>query len=366
MNQIFLGVLSGTSMDAIDVAAYSFLDNVPKYLGGLSNKLPVEYKQKYQAIIDAKIVDIVALGELDHWTGDLFATAILSFLKHQKIPSSDVSAIGSHGQTLWHAPNNKIPFTIQLGDPNIIAVKTGITTVADFRRADIAAGGQGAPLAPAFHNAAFKHETEARCIINIGGISNISILENSNVIGFDIGPGNLLLDAWTHMHFKQDFDRDGIIASGGSLIPNLLNECLQDPYFKIAPPKSSGKEDFNLAWLQQKLNATNSNSASPQDILTTLTHLTAISIAETVKKHAPKSAVYLCGGGALNAFLRNIIQQSLGYTVATTTDLGIEPQWVEAALFAWLAQQRVTNQKLDLNRITGANVPLSLGAIYQP
>lgn len=364
MTKIYLGVLSGTSMDAVDVAAFSFEDNNAQYIAGLSIALPPEYKQKYCAIIDSAHCDLVTLGELNRWTGELFAQAVLNFLTQNKLSNADIVGIGSHGQTIWHSPNGKIPFTMQLGDPSTIALKTGITTVADFRSADIAAGGQGAPLAPALHQALFADPIESRCIVNIGGISNISVLANETVIGFDTGPGNCLLDSWATQYFNIEFDRDGTISKSGTVLNNLLELCLADPYFNKPIPKSTGKEYFNLQWLQNKLRDSNTTTSKPQDVLATLTVLTATCITQSIQQYAPNSAVYLCGGGTKNTFLIESINALLGYSSQTTAELGVDPSWVEAALFAWLAKQNLDGNKLNLKNITGSKTPILLGGVY--
>lgn len=363
MTNIYIGVLSGTSMDAVDVAAFTFNNSSAQLIASHSLNLPTDYKSRYLKIIDEQQCTLNQLGTLDHDTGELIATAVLNFLDQQKMSAQDITAIGSHGQTLWHAPNGTKPFTIQLGDPNIIAAKTGIKTVADFRRADIAAGGQGAPLAPAFHKAVFSSLDEDRCIVNIGGISNVSVLHDNEVLGFDTGPGNCLLDLCAQQHFNIPYDKDGAIASTGIVDQNLLTSCLSDPYFSKAAPKSSGREYFNATWLQNQLNKC-SAKLNPADILATLTNLTAQNIATAIQQLSNKPAVYLCGGGARNSSLCNILNNILGTSVQTTACLGIDPQWVEAGLFAWLAKQAVEGNRLDLKSITGSSKPVLLGGIY--
>lgn len=362
MNEIYIGLLSGTSMDAIDVAAIDFSDNTPKVIAALSTTLPNAYKTTYLEIINSGQCSLQQLGELDHWTGKLFATAVLDFLTaNPQINKNNIKAIGSHGQTIWHSPNGDKPFTMQIGDPNIIAVTTGLTTVADVRRADMAAGGQGAPLAPAFHQAVFSDPNEPRCILNIGGMSNISLLNNNTVIGFDTGPGNCLMDGWTKQHYNLDYDHNGEIAQTGKINNNLLQSCLADSFFAKPAPKSTGREYFNLAWLQTKLQS----NISPEDVLATLLELTAITITAAIKTTSLEiPRVFVSGGGAKNSALCARLSKLLEQDIQTTKTLGIDPEWMETALFAWIARQRVKNIPIDLKSITGSSKPIVLGSIY--
>jgi len=342
MSKLYLGVLSGTSMDAIDVAAVCFDAIQPKIHATYSATVAPGYKETYLRIINSGQCSLNELGELDQLTGELFAEAINECIRINKLNKADIQAIGSHGQTLWHAPQAKRPFSLQLGDPNVIAHRTGITTIADFRRADMAAGGPGAPLAPIFHKAVFAVPTESRCIINIGGFSNISVLEDGKHLGFDCGPGNCLMDYWVESHFNLDYDIDGKIAASGTVNHALLTAMLDDPYFAQPAPKSTGREYFNTAWLQEKLTACKQADISPTDIQATLLSLTVTSIANAIKDYAaPSTNVFLCGGGSKNLALRNLLGTQLEREILTTSALGIEPDWVEAALFAWFAKQNL-------------------------
>lgn len=351
-------------MDAIDAAAIDFSTNPPRVVATRSYALPEEYKDTYLKYIHATNCDFMALGQLDIYTGELFAKAILELLSKNNIDKSKVSAIGSHGQTLWHAPQVAKPFSIQLGDPNTIAYLTGITTIADFRMADIAAGGQGAPLAPAFHQAIFSNACEPRCVVNIGGFSNISVLAKNTWLGFDSGPGNCLMDYWANKYFNCKYDLDGQIAATGAVNEPLLQNMLKDPYFKLNAPKSTGHEYFNPHWLEKYLIDAKTNFDA-QDIMATLLHLTANSISIAIKNYAPaESSIFICGGGIKNKALIKQLSINLEREIYSTTSLGIEPQWMEAALFAWLAKQRFTCQAIDLSRITGSTKPVILGGIY--
>jgi len=364
MNDIYIGVLSGTSMDAIDVAAVDFSKHKPTIIDTFSAAIPSAYKTACLKIINSGQCSLIELGELDHWIGDLFANTVLEFLQHTNIPKDKIAAIGSHGQTIWHAPDANRPFTMQIGDPNIIAVKTGLTTIADFRRADIAAGGKGAPLIPAFHQACFSSAAENRCVVNIGGISNISFLSQGTVHGFDPGPGNCLMDLWTKQHFNLDYDKDGEIARSGKISPELLDLCMADPYFTKPAPKSTGLEYFNQQWLAAKLAKIKAN-ITPADILATLLQITATCISQAIlESNCSDARIYLFGGGSKNLTLCTALSKQLDRTIQTTQALGIEPSWMEAALFAWLAKETYTRSKVDLTSTTGATQPVILGGIY--
>lgn len=342
MTKLYLGVLSGTSMDAIDVAAVCFDGIQPKIYATYSTALTIEYKKSYLRVINAGQCSLNELGELDQLTGELFATAVNECIRINGLNKADIVAIGSHGQTIWHAPQAARPFSLQLGDPHVIANRTGITTIADFRRANMAAGGPGAPLAPIFHKAVFANSSESRCIVNIGGFSNISVLENCNYLGFDCGPGNCLMDYWVQTNFNLNFDIDGKIAASGAVSQTLLNTMLADPYFAMPAPKSTGREYFNAAWLQNKISACEHRNISLVDIQATLLELTVTTIANAIKDYAtPSTNVFLCGGGAKNLALRNLLGSQLEREILTTSALGIEPDWVEAALFAWFAEQKL-------------------------
>jgi anhydro-N-acetylmuramic acid kinase len=365
MSNLYIGILSGTSIDGIDVAAVSFDNKLPQITATKHNPLPA-YKDQILQIIHNSKCTLHELGELDVWIGELFADAILDFIEQKNIDKKDIVAIGSHGQTIWHAPRANKPFTMQIGDPNVIAVKTGITTIADFRRADIAAGGQGAPLIPAFHHAIFADPHEARCILNIGGVSNLSILEHGKHTGFDTGVGNYLMDFWTQQHFNLPYDIDGKLAASGTVNQTLLACLLDDPYFKAPPPKSTGREDFNPAWLAKKISACGQHNTAPIDVLATLLELTANSITDAIRSYAsPNTKVYAFGGGANNLSLCAKLSNNLEQIIQSTSALGVPGDWMEAALFAWLAKQRLNKTPIDLRAITGSRHPVLLGAIYE-
>ncbi|MGZ5030764.1 MAG: anhydro-N-acetylmuramic acid kinase, partial [Methylobacter sp.] len=281
------------------------------------------------------------------------------------IPASSIKAIGSHGLTIYHAPEIKFPFSLQIGDPNVIAELTGITTIADFRRRDIAAKGQGAPLVPAFHQAVFQHPDEHRCIVNIGGIANITVLpkhQSAEVIGFDTGPGNTLMDLWIKLHRNLSYDQSGTWAKSGKIDHDLVELLKQDAYFHTAPPKSTGKEYFSLPWIYQYFDAF---SYKAEDIQASLCFLTAITICDAIKEHAPATErIMICGGGIHNKYLLELIQQNIDCPVESTEQYGLHPDHVEAVAFAWLARQTLNNLPGNLKEVTGAVNSVILGGIY--
>lgn len=360
----FIGLMSGTSMDAIDAALVEFGDDHCHLLASHSHPIPATVGERLRQLISHETFNVHEYGTLDVELGRLFAAAANRLLQQSGCPAERVSAIGSHGQTVFHAPDDSPAFTLQIGDPNSIAQLTGITTVADLRRRDMAAGGQGAPLAPAFHNHAFRSTTHNRVILNIGGIANITLLAtapDTPTTGFDTGPGNCLLDCWIQQQRGQAFDEGGAWAASGEPDQALLSRLLDDPYFARPAPKSTGREYFHLRWLEQQ-----SPQGTPKDIQATLLELTVESIARAIETHAPASdELFVCGGGALNGFLMQRLALRLTpLRIATTTELGIDPEWVEAAAFAWLARQTLAGHPGNLPEVTGARQPVILGAIY--
>ncbi len=368
MNNQFIGVLSGTSMDAIDVALVAFNQDSPQLLATTTYPIPPEFRAQCFDITYSGQCSLDDLGTLDANAGILFAEAVLSLLKQKNISPKQIRAIGSHGQNLRHSPHLNPPFTLQIGDPNIIAERTGIPTVADFRRRDIAAGGQGAPLAPGFHANVFKSQTENRVIINIGGISNVTFLPASShnpITGFDTGPGNCLMDIWMLQHLNYSFDKGGRFASSGTVHPILLQECLQDPYFSKKPPKSTGREYFNDKWLNKNIHGINVAPIAPRDIQATLLALTAYSIGDAILQYGPNNAaVFVCGGGTHNTFLIETLKNYLQRPISSTETLGVPPDWVEAMLFAWLAKQTLEGKTGNCPTVTGAKNPAVLGGIF--
>jgi len=363
--------MSGTSLDGVDVAITEFTDNGTFHLIA-ARTFPLSEKlyQKLHGLIVAPHTDLKNLGNIDIALGKLIGNSINELLSEQNIKSNDVVAIGSHGQTLFHSPIDENPFSQQIGNANVISELTGITTVADFRQRDIAAGGQGAPLVPAFHQALFSADNEARVLVNIGGISNITYLPQTSVtkqkvLGFDTGPGNTLIDHWTKTQLGKSFDANGEWAATGQVSKKLLSELLNESYFTQSIPKSTGRELFNPDWLNNKLSAL-SIDLSAEDIQATLVELTVKSIATHIIQHANNSdSIFICGGGAHNGYMLSRLQQLLtSKRVMTTEDLGLHPDWVEASAFAWLAYRTMNKQPGNLPSVTGAKHPVVLGAIY--
>lgn len=373
-SELYVGLISGTSADGIDAALIEFKQDKPQLLAHHSHAFTSEQKKNIRSLMLPGDNEIDRMGVLDQQLGIEFAKAAIELLKNSNIDATKIVAIGSHGQTIRHRPPGELAaaFTLQIGDPNVIAQQTGITTVADFRRRDMAASGQGAPLAPAFHNAVFRSAEQTRFIVNIGGIGNITYLPvdtdsscTNTVIGFDTGPGNCLMDEWIQLHQQKHFDADGQWAAQGRVDNTLLQTLLQHPYFKKTAPKSTGREEFHLPWLQAILNSFPETKAV--DVQTTLAELTAQTIANDIKKLALQQAseVFVCGGGAHNKYLLQRLSVALTPNrVSTTAELGISPDWVEAAAFAWMAQQAVNHKPGNLPSVTGANQEVILGGVY--
>jgi anhydro-N-acetylmuramic acid kinase len=362
--------MSGTSMDGIDAALVSFGDHECNVLATLSVPYPDELrKELLGASRTPAECTVDKVGQLDHWVGSCFRDAALQLIFESGTDSATISAIGSHGQTLRHQPRTARPFTLQIGDANIIASGTGITTVGDFRRRDLAAGGEGAPLAPAFHRWLFTDPTKNRAVLNIGGIANITILTGSSdsVIGFDTGPGNTLLDGWIRSNLDQPFDESGSWAESGRVSEPLLGQFLADPYFDQPPPKSTGFEYFNYAWVQAKLAAPGVPKIAPVDVQATLAELSAKTISACILKYAPDIVeVLVCGGGIHNGDLMDRLRSYLsGVEVSSTEKYGLHPDWVEAAAFAWLAKRCLEGKTGNLPEVTGASHAEVLGAIYK-
>jgi len=382
---LYVGLMSGTSLDGIDAVLIEFSNQsheiTPRLIAAETFAIPADLRRELIALCQPGDNEIERMGRADRELGIQFAEATRQLLGKAGIEARAIAAIGSHGQTIRHRPtpgpgpdNHRPAFTLQIGDPNTIAQLTRITTVADFRRRDIAAGGQGAPLVPAFHRAIFSGERN-RIILNIGGMANITALPGKgepgntvplgfDVLGFDTGPGNTLLDAWINHQRQLDFDRDGAWASSGVVQRDLLDRLLADPFFGAPPPKSTGRELFNLDWLGRHLAQLAPLAAV--DVQATLAELTAVSIRDAIVGLPTASQeVFVCGGGAYNRDLmlrleRLLHPRQLGHTGL----LGIAPEWVEAAAFAWLARETLAGRPGNEPAVTGASEYCVLGAIY--
>ena len=394
---LYIGMMSGTSLDGMDAVLCQFGNDSSaetdtqqplRLLATLSQDFPPRLREVLLALCQPNGVQelIPTVGEpnseLDWfgWASKAYAEfaseVVNNLLQQSNTDVESVLAIGCHGQTVRHRP--QMGFSLQLVDANIIAERTGISVVSDFRRRDMAVGGQGAPLVPAFHQALFATPDSTRVLLNLGGIANITILpanessvNNSPVIGYDTGPANLLLDAWTALHTDKDYDAGGAWAQSGQVIEPLLNQLIEHPFFARTYPKSTGREDFNLAWLQSELQKFDQASAhirySSADVQATLTELTAMSASMQINMFInakENSSVYVCGGGALNDYLMTRLQAHLPhFTVETTASLGLNPAWVEAVAFAWLARQTLMGETGNLPAVTGANKGVVLGQV---
>ncbi|WP_409310808.1 anhydro-N-acetylmuramic acid kinase [Pectobacterium sp. B1J-3] len=360
----YIGVMSGTSLDGIDVVLAAIDEHTVAQQASYCHPIPPDIKKTILSMCQGQKVTLSALGQLDTRLGILFADAVLALLKKTELNPQDITAIGCHGQTVWHEPNGEAPCTLQIGDNNRISAMTGITTVGDFRRRDLAYGGQGAPLVPAFHHALLLHSIERRIVLNIGGIANISLLVPGVAVrGYDTGPGNMLLDAWIWRHCAQPYDKDAEWALSGQVNALLLQRLMTDPYFSQRAPKSTGREYFNMGWLERKLSGL--PPLSPQDVQATLTELTAVSVADQVLLSGGCERLLVCGGGARNPLIMARLSALLpGIEVSTTDEFGISGDDMEALAFAWLASRTLSGLPGNLPSVTGASQETLLGAIY--
>lgn len=364
-----MGLMSGTSIDGIDAALVDFSDNTtPRLICTHSHSWPASVFTELLTSRDIPDEKLKELHPLDIRLGEIFAEATIALLEKAKLTAKDIIAIGNHGQTLRHRPNANPPFSLQFGDARTLAQKTGIRVVSNFRTADIEAGGQGAPLAPAFHAAVFRNETEPRGILNIGGIANLTLLPTDprqTIIGFDTGPGNNMMDAWMIKSCGQRFDDNGHFARTGQINEILLQQCLSDDYFHASPPKSTGFEQFNLSWFNKQVEKCVIKDLDPADVQATLCELTARSIATAVMQESYNiTRVLVCGGGVHNSYLMERLQCLLsGCKVESTDVCGIHPDWVEAITFAWLAKQTINGLPGNIPSVTGAKEAVVLGQI---
>lgn len=360
--------MSGTSADGLDAALVDFISPQPKLILAQSSSIPDNLKQEIHNLSISSANEIDQIKSVDQEIAFLSALAVKQLCTDAHIKPEDICAIGSHGQTIRHYPTKPqaLGYSLQVGDPNIIAEQTGITTVADFRRRDIAAGGHGAPLAPAFHKTVFHSQDSDRIILNLGGIANITYIpKQGNVLGYDTGPANTLMDAWCQQHCQLAFDRDGTWANSGVADTQLLSKLLEHSYLRLEAPKSTGREDFHLPWLTEQL--THLPPLKPVDVQATLLAFTAETIATEIEKQDPEkqAEIYTCGGGSHNNVLMTQLLEKLSpRKVAPTAELGIHPDWVEAMAFAWLAKQTMEKAAGNLPEVTGADKAVILGGIY--
>ena len=367
MTDYYVGLMSGTSMDGIDAALVSFGDASVAIHATHTEPYPRELQDALMiAIREPLDVPLDTSGELDRRVGECFRDAALAVIDKSGVSRQEIVATGSHGQTLRHQPNAVAPFSLQIGNAKIIAAGTGTTTVANFRAADIAVGGQGAPLVPPFHQWLFGSETHGRVIVNIGGIANITVLPagGSDILGFDTGPGNGLMDAWISRHQDEPYDEDGAWAASGTVIESLLAAFQSDPYFKLRPPKSTGFEYFNPKWLQ----SFDIDRFAAADVQATLCELSATTITTAINESAGDTGeVFVCGGGVhTSELMRRLNHHLSAATVSSTHSAGLDPDWVEAVAFAWLAMRTMHTKTGNLPSVTGASHKVVLGDIHSP
>ncbi|WP_373990525.1 anhydro-N-acetylmuramic acid kinase [Duganella sp. BuS-21] len=361
---LYIGLMSGTSLDGVDGALAQCDGDAITTIAASYVAFPPSLRAELMALQASGANEIEREALAANQLAQHYAQCVAALLHVAATPAQDVRAVAVHGQTIRHRP--ELGFTRQTNNPALLAELCGIDVIADFRSRDIAAGGQGAPLVPAFHQALFGKQGQARVVANIGGIANISVLSgDGRVIGFDTGPGNVLMDGWIHRHRQQEYDADGAWAAGGKVIPALLAELLKEPYLALPAPKSTGRDLFHMDWLDARL--AGHQPAAPEDVQRTLTAYTAVTLADAIRAHGGGAdAVYICGGGAYNGVLMEALGQALGNQVllASTQALGVAPNRVEALAFAWLGHRFSERLAGNLPSVTGAQGDRVLGALY--
>lgn len=368
---LYLGLISGTSMDAIDAALVEIDKSGVQLKHFLETPYGAALHARLERVVQGGEATLNEIGSLHTEVGLAFADAALALLRNSNIAAESIMAVGSHGQTVVHSTDSSPAFTLQLGNPSVIARRTGIVTIADFRSKDVAAGGQGAPLVPGFHEQMFRNAHRDVAVVNIGGISNATLLSRKAgdiLLGFDCGPGNTLMDLWTRRHMGLALDVDGRWAASGSVHAGLLESMLSDPYLARHPPKSTGRELFNMAWLDGHLRHLPHRPAT-EDVQATLAQFTVETIVSSIERYLPECAEMLvCGGGARNRELMRLLAVAAGskYSVRTTGEVGMPGDAVEACTFAWLAERRLRRQPGNIPSVTGAEAPVILGGVYEP
>jgi anhydro-N-acetylmuramic acid kinase len=366
MADLYIGVMSGTSLDGVDAVLVELGESDCTVLAAKTSPYPRQLDSDLRSLVRKPQASLVDIGTLDVAIGEFFAECVLDLVSDSPFDPSRIVAIGISGHTAYHKPDAPRAFTLQLGDPNTVAARTAMTTVADMRGTDVAFGGQGAPMVPPFHSWRFSDVREVRVVVNIGGIANLTCLNAERPLrGFDSGPGNTLMDIWCERNRGERFDRDGEWAASGTVNPALLTRMSADAYFKKVSPKSTGLEHFNLAWLEHALSATG-RKLDPADVQATLLELTATTIAASLNTSEPEAGrAILCGGGAYNtALVRRLRALLPGLQVESSAAHGIPPEWVEAAAFAWLARLRLIGKAGNAPSVTGARQAVVLGGVY--
>lgn len=368
MSEFYIGVMSGTSLDGIDIAYCEIEDDAFEAISCASYPFDSVLKRDILDVINAHTT-LKNIGEIDTRLGKMYADAIERFIEENNIDKSKVRAIGLHGQTLWHEPESQNPFSMQLGNANIITARLGITVVSDFRQKDIALGGQGAPFTPAFHQYMFSKLGLHVAVLNIGGMANISLL-GEKLIGYDTGCGNVLMDYWISLYNASLYDKNGEWAKSGTPNQELLKEFLREPYFSKSAPKSTGRELFGEKWLKGQLNNfakknQNSSYLKARDVQATLLELTVISIANEIKK-SDINLLIGCGGGICNSYLMKRLQEELkDVKIVSSDEYGVSSEFMEAMAFAWLAHERIHKKCVKISSVSGALRDSILGAIYE-
>ena len=355
---LYIGAISGTSIDGLDIALVDAAARPPRILEATTVPLPTALAAALRELAAPGANEVDRMARADAELGEFIGGSVRALAKGR-----DIAAIGSHGQTIRHGPRATPTYTVQIGDPNRIAEVAGIDVVADFRRRDMAAGGEGAPLVPLFHEALFGGQHQPRAILNIGGIANVTVLGGGgHARGFDTGPGNALLDAWTRAQRGLDYDDDGAWAAQGTILPSLLDKLREDPFLKTPPPKSTGKETYNLDYVRERI----ADDEEATDVQATLAEFTALSVAEAIGAWAPAAAeVIACGGGRLNGDLMRRLRHRLAPRPLHSSDeLGVDGDAIEAAAFAWLAHRFLAGLPGNAPAATGASGPRPLGALY--
>ena len=366
MADIYIGLMSGTSADSIDCAALDLSSEEIKVLNCKNFEIPIDLKKDIFQSSQSEKIDQEQIDDLDFRMAEVLVDSVKEIISYSDIEVEDIKAIGSHGQTIKHEPKSENPYTLQIGDPQKICNDLNITTVGNYRHDDIGAGGEGAPLTPVFHNKVFGSDRESKVIVNIGGVTNITALNYPELIGFDTGPGNCLMDCWSRIHNVGNYDDKGSWASSGTINQSLLTEMMEDQYFSRKYPKSTGPDYFNHEWIKENLLRI-SEEIPIEDVQATLVQVTVISLIESINSlNFSNENIYLCGGGVHNDFLCSEINKLSDSKVGTTLELGIDPDYVEAISFGWLAKQRIENKSFNLSEITGSKGEVYLGRIYEP
>ena len=366
MAEIYIGLMSGTSADSIDCATLDLSSEEIKVINCKNFEIPMDLKKDIIQSSQSEKIEQELIDDLDFRMAEVLADSVKKIISDSNIEAKDIKAIGSHGQTIKHEPKSETPYTLQIGDPQKISNDLDITTVGNYRHDDIEAGGEGAPLTPVFHKTVFGSDKKRKVIVNIGGITNITALNYPELIGFDTGPGNCLMDCWSRINNVGDYDDRGSWAASGTINQSLLEIMMEDEYFSRKYPKSSGPDYFSYKWIQENLLRL-SKEILAEDVQATLAQVTVISLIESINfLNLSNENIYLCGGGVHNDFLCSEINKQSKVRVSTTLELGIDPDYVEAICFGWLAKQRIENKSFDLSEITGSKGEVYLGRIYEP